>query len=134
MYRGPKLISCSPGCPAAWTGAPRAPEPLMGRSAGFPGPEAPGGAGFLEVPGDVPDEPQGDALHLRRLLEDEQSGEGLAVDVPRLEDGEHLLGQPTHLGGTPLAGVDRGQIERQQGGVVAELALDQLPVHAPQEL
>src|SRR5215217_9389642 len=50
-----------------------------------------------QVVGQLLDQPDGDAFHLRRLLEDDQGGDRLAVDVARLEDGEHLFGQQAHL-------------------------------------
>src|SRR6185369_15226641 len=61
-------------------------QKIRNPSAWLPRAEARAGVGFLEITGHVPDQAEGDALHLRRLLEDEQRGDRLPVDVPRLED------------------------------------------------
>ena len=81
--------------------------------------------GALEVGGHPFQQAEGDLLGFGGLAEDRQRGEGFRVEVPRLEDGNHLGRQPFHLGGVPSLRIDRRQVERYEGGVEADPTLDE---------
>ena len=68
-----------------------------------------------DLPGLVESEP----ILAGGFLEERESGERFAVDVLRLEDGEHLFGEPPDIGRPVLAEVEDRQIEGDGGGVIA---------------
>jgi hypothetical protein len=78
----------------------------------------------LEIVRDPFEQPQGDLLRVGRLAEQQEGGERLLVDIPRLEDRHHLRRDPFELGRPPLPQVDCGEIERDPRGVEADPPLE----------
>ena len=85
-----------------------------------------------QVGRDLADEVHGEALLLAGALEHQQGDDGLAVDVPRLEDRHQLGGEPLEILGAPFLGEEAGEVEGDQRRVEAHLALQELPLDLPE--
>src|SRR5215210_4192244 len=75
---------------------------------------------------EAPDLADQDELRVLRtgcFLQDGEGGHGLPVDVARAEDLEHFVDQPANVDGSALGGIDLGEIERCERGVVVESEL-----------
>lgn len=68
------------------------------------------GAGRIQVGRELAHEGGGDLLLPDSLLEQDQGGDGLAVDVLGAEDGEHLPGERLELGRPPLPEIEQRQV------------------------
>jgi len=80
-----------------------------------------------QVRGELPDQLDGQPLLLAGALEHEESGHGLPMDLPRLEDRNHLGGEPLQGRGPAEAAfreVQREFLERRMGYDAALVSLD----------
>ena len=85
-----------------------------------------------EVRGELLDQLDGQTLLLAGALEDQQGHDRLAVDVARLENGHQLRRETLQIVRTPLCGEETGEIERDQGRVVAHAPLQKLSLDLPE--
>ena len=69
-----------------------------------------------------PGELRRDPLPLCGLAEEAQRVEDFLVDVARLEDRDHVAGEGLDLVSPPLLGVEDGELQGHEGGVVAHAA------------
>jgi hypothetical protein len=53
----------------------------------------------------------GGGLGLGGVLEEVDRRQGVSVELPGAEDGDHLLGEPADLSGVPLAQVEDGELQ-----------------------
>src|ERR1700724_3546437 len=83
----------------------------------------------LEQGGQLPGQLDGQALLLAGMLEQEKGGHGLAVHLARREDGQDVKGQLLELGDAAFLRIEDREVERHQGGVVAHVTLQELPLH-----
>lgn len=80
---------------------------------------------LLEIPDERLDLVDSKPLVPRRLLEEKEGRERLAMDLLALEDRMHLLGELLELHRSPLLCVHERQIERHHGRVVAVPRFDE---------
>src|SRR3954469_24425785 len=81
---------------------------------------------------DLADEVHGEPFLLAGALEHQQREDGLPVDVARLEDGHHLRRQPLQVLDTAFLGVEPGEVQGNERGVIAHLPLQKFFLNLPE--
>ena len=77
-------------------------------------------SGILQKRCDLTDALHGQLFAAGSILEEDQGGEGFAMDVLGFEDGQHVLREAADFGSAALAQVQESQVERDHRGVIAD--------------
>ncbi len=86
----------------------------------------------LQKVGDLPRELHSQPFLLASSLEHEERGQGLPVDLARLEGRQDLGGELFQIRGAVLGRIEKGQVERDERRIVAHAAIEEDLLHLPE--